>query len=57
MARRLFVALLLTLTLATGFLAGRVSAAQPHMVAALDPLRLAQKQLDLAEAGIQAGRR
>lgn len=50
MTRKLFVAILLTLTLLGGFVAGRASAAQPHMVSAMDHLRLAKKELDLALA-------
>ena len=50
MTRKLFLAILLTLTLVGGFVAGRASADQPHMVAAMDHLRLAKKELDLALA-------
>jgi len=56
MPRKLFIALLLTLTLAGGFLAGRASAAQPHMVLALNHLKAAAHQLDVAAAD-KAGHR
>ncbi|HKB80129.1 MAG TPA: hypothetical protein VKH35_10465 [Thermoanaerobaculia bacterium] len=49
MPRKLFIALLFVVTIGAGFVAGRVSAAQPHMVNALNHLRAAQKQLDIAE--------
>jgi hypothetical protein len=48
-ARRLFAALLVTLAIGTGFLAGRVSAAQPHMAEALDHLREARRDLEKAD--------
>ncbi|HSP14888.1 MAG TPA: hypothetical protein VLV78_09065 [Thermoanaerobaculia bacterium] len=44
----LFTILLLVVILATGFIAGRASAAQPHMRSALDHLRAARHELDLA---------
>ena len=50
MTRKLFIAILLTLTLVGVFVAGRASAAQPHMTAAMNHLRLAKKELDLALA-------
>lgn len=48
--RSIFSVLLLVVVLAGGFVAGKVSAAQPHMRNALDHLRLARKELDLAMA-------
>lgn len=51
MTRRFVIpALLLVLTLGSGFVAGRVSADQPHMNAALDHLRLARHELEVADA-------
>jgi hypothetical protein len=51
MSRRVIIpVLLLVLTLGTGFIAGRATAAQPHMTAALDHLRLARASLEKAEA-------
>ncbi len=47
--RRFFAALLVTLGIGAGFLAGRVSADQPHMQAALDHLRGAKAELELAD--------
>lgn len=47
-ARRLFVSLALLVVLATGFLAGRASADQPHMQAALEHLRAAKVELEAA---------
>jgi len=41
---------LLTIVLMGGFVAGRASAAQPHMNAALDHLKLARRELDAALA-------
>ena len=41
---------LLALVLMGGFVAGRASAAQPHMNAALDHLKLARRELDAAMA-------
>jgi hypothetical protein len=49
MPRKLLVAIFLTLTLATGFLAGRASAAQPHMVSARNHLQAALRELNLAD--------
>jgi len=43
-------ALLFTLVLMGGFVAGRVHAAQPHMNAALNHLRGAHRELDMATA-------
>jgi len=48
MKNRVVSGLLLTLTLGTGFIAGHVSAAQPHMQAALENLRAARRELDRA---------
>lgn len=48
--RPIVVAFVLVLVLLGGFLAGRVTADQPHMQAALDALRLANKELELASA-------
>jgi len=51
MTRRFLVgALLLVVTLGSGFYAGRVSADQPHMQAALTHLRQARESLDRATA-------
>jgi hypothetical protein len=51
MNRRILMPLLLVLaTLSGGFLAGRASAAQPHMVSALEHLRAAKAELDAAMA-------
>jgi len=51
MTRRFVIpALLLVLTLGSGFVAGRVSADQPHMNAALEHLREARHSLEAAEA-------
>ncbi len=47
--RRFFAALLVTLGIGAGFLAGRVSADQPHMQAALEHLRAAKGELALAD--------
>lgn len=49
MPRKLFIALLLCLTLAAGFWAGHMSAAQPHMLSARDHLKAAYHQLDVAD--------
>lgn len=50
-AKRLAASLLvLGLALFGGLLAGRVCADQPHMQAALDHLRAARRQLEVAEA-------
>ena len=48
MKRSIFTILLLVVVLAGGFIAGRASAAQPHMNAALDHLRIARHELDVA---------
>ncbi len=51
MSKRFVIpALLMVIVLATGFVAGRATAAQPHMVTALDHLRAARTALDKAEA-------
>jgi hypothetical protein len=47
-ARRFFTVLALLVILATGFLAGRASADQPHMQAALEHLRAAKVELEAA---------
>jgi len=47
-ARRFFSLLALLVVLATGFVAGRASADQPRMQAALDHLRAAKVELDAA---------
>ena len=50
-AKRLVVtSLLLAAALASGIWAGRVWADQPHMQAALEHLRAAKQQLEVAEA-------
>ena len=46
--RRFFTALALMVVLATAFVAGRASADQPHMQAALEHLRAAKVELDAA---------
>jgi hypothetical protein len=48
--RSLLPFVLLTLVLMGGFVAGRASAAQPHMNAALDHLKLARRELNAALA-------
>lgn len=48
--RSILSALLLVVVLSVGFVAGKVSAAQPHMRSALDHLRAAHRELDLAAA-------
>ena len=49
MTRRLVIPiLLLVLTIGSGFVAGRMSAAQPHMTAALTHLRQARESLERA---------
>ena len=51
MTRRFVIpALLLVLILGSGFVAGRMSADQPHMTAALDHLRSARHELEVADA-------
>jgi hypothetical protein len=47
--RRLFAILFVTVAIGTGFLAGRVSADQPHMQSALEHLRRAKGELELAD--------
>lgn len=54
--RRALTLFAFVLILASGFIAGRASAAQPHMVAALDHLRAAKVELDAA-AHDKAGHR
>jgi hypothetical protein len=49
-ARRFFTAIALIVVLATGFLAGRASADQPRMHAALEHLRAAKVELEKATA-------
>ena len=49
MTRKLFAIALLTVALISGFVAGRASADQPHMQAALDHLRAAKVELEAAE--------
>lgn len=44
----IFSALLLTLALVIGFIAGQASAKPPHMTAAVQHLRAARGELDLA---------
>ena len=46
---RLVIALLVVTAIASGFVAGRVSADQPHMQAALDHLRIARAELEKAD--------
>jgi uncharacterized membrane-anchored protein YhcB (DUF1043 family) len=48
--RRIFTAIALVVILATGFIAGRASADQPRMQAALEHLRLAKVELEKATA-------
>jgi len=48
MTRKIVTALFLTLVVATGFVAGRATADQPHMHAALEHLRQARASLDKA---------
>ena len=51
MSRRFVIpALLMVVVLATGFVAGRATADQPHMNAALDHLRQARHSLERADA-------
>jgi len=49
-ARRFFSVLALIVVLATAFVAGRATADQPHMQAALEHLRVAKVELDAALA-------
>jgi hypothetical protein len=46
---RLVIALLIVTAIASGFVAGRASADQPHMQAALDHLQLAKGELERAD--------
>jgi hypothetical protein len=46
---RVVIALLVVAAIASGFVAGRASADQPHMQAALDHLRLAKGELEKAD--------
>jgi len=46
---RLVIALLVITAIASGFVAGRASADQPHMQAALEHLRMARTELEKAE--------
>jgi uncharacterized membrane-anchored protein YhcB (DUF1043 family) len=48
--RRFFTAIALIVVIATGFLAGRASADQPRMQAALEHLRAAKVELEKATA-------
>ena len=48
--RRFFTVLALVVVLATAFVAGRASADQPHMQAALEHLRAAKVELEAATA-------
>ena len=48
--RNVLSILVLFLTLATGFIAGHASAAQPHMRAALNHLKQAKAELERADA-------
>lgn len=48
--RNLLSALILFLTLSTGFVAGRAAADQPRMHAALEHLRAAKNELERADA-------
>ena len=49
MKRSILTVLLLVVVLAAGFVAGKATAAQPHMRSALDHLRLAKVELDKAD--------
>lgn len=50
MSKKFFAIALLTVALVSGFFAGRLSAAQTHMMNALDALNTAKAELLLAEA-------
>jgi hypothetical protein len=50
MKRSILTVLLLVVVLAAGFVAGKATAAQPHMRSALDHLRAAKVELEKAEA-------
>lgn len=47
---RLVIALLIVTAIASGFVAGRASADQPHMQSALDHLKLARTELQVADS-------
>ena len=47
--KRVFVTLLIVVAIAAGFYAGRASADQPRMQAALEHLRLAKGELERAD--------
>ena len=49
MSKKFFAIALLTLALVSGFVAGRASAVQNHMISARNHLRLAKEQLEAAE--------
>ena len=49
MTKKFFAIALLTVALASGFFAGRLSAAQNHMVNALNALKTARAELQVAE--------
>ena len=49
MKRSILTVLLLVVVLAAGFVAGKATAAQPHMRSALEHLRAARTQLDNAD--------
>lgn len=49
MTRKFFVTVLFVLVLVSGFVAGRASAVQNHMLNARNHLRLAKEQLQAAE--------
>jgi hypothetical protein len=46
---RVFISLFIVVVLAFGFVAGRATADQPHMQIALDHLRAAKTELQVAE--------
>ncbi len=46
---RIVIALLIVTAIASGFVAGRASADQPHMQAALEHLRMAKVELEKAD--------
>ncbi len=48
--KRLLPVLIISLAIATGFFAGRAVADQPHMHSALEHLRAAKAELELADA-------
>jgi len=49
MTKKFFAIALLTVALVSGFFAGRLSAAQNHMINALNALKTAKSELQLAE--------